>query len=62
MARVKCIILNSHKAFALDGQVKDAQEVIGHVETMNADKYTKKRDIQRSNGWTEFDRKVPAME
>jgi len=62
MARVKCIILNSHKAFALDGQVKDAKEVIGHVETMNADKYTKKRDIQRSNGWTEFDRKVPAME
>jgi hypothetical protein len=59
MARIKCFVLNSHKAFDASGGVHDAKPVIERVLEMNADKFKKTRDIQRSNGWTEFERKEP---
>ena len=59
MARIKAYIFNSHKAFQVDGTMVEAKTILEQVKEMNADKYDMKRNIQRSNGWTEFERKEP---
>lgn len=59
MARIKAYVFNSHKAFQEDGTMVEAKPILEQVKEMNADKYDMKRNIQRSNGWTEFERKNP---
>ena len=59
MARIKAYVFNSHKAFQEDGRMVEAKPILEQVKEMNADKYDMKRNIQRSNGWTEFERKNP---
>lgn len=59
MARIKAYVFNSHNAFQADGTVVEAKSIIESVKQMNADKYDLKRNIQRANGWTEFERKNP---
>lgn len=59
MARIKAYVFNSHIAFQVDGTVVDAKAILEQAIQMNADKYDVKRNIERANGWTEFERKVP---
>ena len=62
MARIKAYVFSSHKAFQVDGTLIEAKPIIEQVKEMNADKYDMKRNIQRANGWTEFERKNPVTD
>lgn len=57
MARSKAYIFNSYNAFNTEGEVVESKSIVQQVKEMNSDKYEVKRNIQRSNGWTEFERK-----
>ena len=59
MARIKCFVLNSYKAFDVNGKEHDGKEIIERVLAVNSEKFKRTRNIQRSNGWTEFERKEP---
>ena len=62
MARIKAYIFNSYNAFNTEGEVVESKSIFQQVKEMNSDKYEVKRNIQRSNGWTEFERKNPVTD
>jgi hypothetical protein len=62
MARSKAYIFNSYNAFNTEGEVVESKSIFQQVKEMNSDKYEVKRNIQRSNGWTEFERKNPVTD
>jgi hypothetical protein len=46
MARIKAYVLNSHVAFDSNGVEHKTNQVLKEVERINADKYTKGKDLQ----------------